>query len=161
LYPSFYISYKLGNDAKGFQSYSGISEKTSPYIWKNKETKKFFELLKNMEKNKVKQDVKQEIEDDKIIFNSVYGQDYGKSFGLDNVNILAQGDVSIDNNGTITYEHSIKNGNNLRTDKNYCPVFGARTATGRGARTPDGDTIIGFRIGIFPRAYRSSWVNEK
>ena len=66
----------------------------------------------------------------------------------------------LDPNGNVTYEHTIKNGNNLKTDKNYCPVFGARTATGRTAKTPTGETITGFRIGIFPRAYRTAWLTQ-
>jgi hypothetical protein len=160
LTPSFYVSYKLGSNAKGFQNYSGISKQASTYIWESQETKDFFKLLKNMEKNKRIEDVKQEISDDNIIFNSVYGKDYGKDYGADNVQILAQGNVNIDPNGNVTYEHTIKNGNNLKTDKNYCPVFGARTATGRTAKTPTGETITGFRIGIFPRAYRTAWLTQ-
>lgn len=160
LVPSFYVSYKLGNTAKGFQNYSGISKQASTYIWESQETKDFFKLLKNMEKNKRKEDVKQEIVDTNIIFNSVYGKDYGKAYGMDNVHILAQGDVTIDQTGKVTYEHTIKNGNDLQTDKNYCPVFGARTATGRTAKTPTGETITGFRIGIFPRAYRTAWLTQ-
>jgi len=161
LSPCFYVSYKLGNTAKGFQNYSGISKQASTYIWESQETKDFFKLLKNMEKNKRIEDVKQEIKDTNIIFNSVYGKDYGTAYGLDNVNILAQGDVTINRNGSVTYEHTIKNGNDLQTDKNYCPVFGARTATGRSAKTPTGETITGFRIGIFPRAYRTAWLTQE
>lgn len=159
--PSFYISYKLGNNAKGFQNYSGISAKSSSLIWNHPETEKFFKILLAMSKTNTRQDVKQEIVDDNIIYHSVYGQDYGGQYGLNNVNILAQGNITVSTTGVVKYHHMVKNGDNLRNDRNYCPVFGARNATGRGAKTPTGENLTGFRIGIFPRAYRTKWLTEK
>jgi len=158
LYPSFFISYKMGTSAKDFQNYSGISEKTAQYIWTHRETKRFFKVLQMMAENRVLEEHKEEINDRKIVQYSMYGQDFGKAFGLDNVNILAQGDMSISATGVVTYSHMIPNGTVPPRTSPYHPVFGARLATGRGARTPDGGTVTGFRIGIFPRAYRSKWM---
>lgn len=158
LIPSFYISYKMGTSAKDFQNYSGISEKTSSLIWEHKETKKFFKKLELMVEHKTMEEYKAEIEDENIILHSMYGQDYGKAYGLDNVNVLAQGDVQISAIGRVSYTHLLENGKVPPKANSYHPVFGARLATGRGAKTPDGKTVIGFRIGIFPRAYRSKWL---
>ena len=158
LYPAFYISYKLGTSAKDFQNYSGISEKTSQFIWKHNETKKFFKKLQTLYEENAQEEVKQEISDSEIIFRAMYGQDYGKKYGIDNVNILAQGKVRISKSGVVSYDHIIENGTLPAKSDPYHPVFGARTATGRGANTPYGTTIVGFRIGIFPRAYRTRWM---
>lgn len=158
LYPSFFISYKMGTTAKDFQNYSGISEKTSALIWGHGETKKFFKTLQMLSENRVSEEVKQEINDNHIIQHSMYGQDFGKAFGIDNVNILAQGAVAIGKDGTVHFSHMIVNGTIPPRQSPYFPVFGARVATGRGAKTPFGTTITGFRIGIFPRAYRSKWM---
>jgi hypothetical protein len=158
LYPSFFISYKMGKSAKDFQNYSGISEKTSDLIWNHKETKSFFKRLQMMVEMKQLEEHKEEIKDTDIIRHSMYGQDYGKKYGLDNVNILAQGDVNISSDGRVTFSHMIENGTVPEKTNPYHPVFGARLATGRGAKTPFGTTITGFRIGIFPRAYRTRWM---
>lgn len=158
LYPSCFISYKMGTSAKDFQNYSGISEKTSALIWGHRETKRFFNTLQMLSENKVSEEVKQEINDTEIVKHSMYGQDYGKAYGIDNVHILAQGDVTIGKSGVVTYSHLMENGTVPTRTSPYYPVFGARVATGRGAKTPDGNTITGFRIGIFPRAYRTKWM---
>lgn len=158
LHPSFYISYKMGTSAKDFQNYSGISEKTAQYIWKHAETKRFFKTLQMMSENAALEEHKAEINDRKIIQYSMYGQDFGGAHGLDNVNILAQGEMRITPGGVVTYSHMIPNGTVPPRTSPYYPVFGARLATGRGAKTPFGTTVTGFRIGIFPRAYRSKWM---
>lgn len=161
LYPSFFISYKMGTSAKDFQNYSGISDKTSALIWGHAETKRFFKTLGMMSESGVAEEIKQEINDTKIMKHSMYGQDFGKAFGIDNVNILAQGTVAIAGNGLVTFSHMMENGTVPSRSSPYFPVFGARVATGRGAKTPSGTTITGFRIGIFPRAYRSKWMITK
>jgi hypothetical protein len=158
LIPALYISYKKGTSAKDFQNYSGLSEKTSKLIWTHVETKKFFKKLSAMYESKVQEEVKQEITDTDIVFQSIFGQDYGGKYGLDNVNIVAQGTVSISPNGVVSYDHIIENGKKIERTSGYYPVFGARAATGRGAVTPSGERVEGFRIGIFPRAYRSKWM---
>lgn len=158
LIPALYISYKKGTSAKDFQNYSGLSEKTSELIWTHAETKKFFKKLRAMYESKVQEEVKQEITDTDIVFHSIFGQDYGKKYGLDNVNIVAQGSVKISQTGRVSYDHIMENGKIIPRASGYYPVFGARAATGRGAVTPSGERVEGFRIGIFPRAYRTKWM---
>jgi len=156
LYPDCYMSYKMGNSAKGFQNYSGLSEKSSPYIFNHEETYEFYKMLSNMTENGVKKDVYQIIKDKKIIGMSVWGMGYGGAYGINNCHFIAQGEVSI--SGTsLKYTHSHKNGD-FNFKKEYQPVFGARYATGRNNKGPKGLFNSNFRIGIFPRAYRSAWL---
>jgi hypothetical protein len=157
LYPDCYLSYKMGSTAKDFQNYSGLSEKSSHYIFNHKNTLEFYKMLENMSRSGIKEDVYMEIKDDKIIGLSVWGMDYGQSsFGVNNCHFIAQGSPSI-SGSNLKYTHSHKNGD-LKFDKYYQPVFGARYATGRGNKGPGGIKADNFRIGIFPRAYRSKWV---
>lgn len=156
LYPDCYISYKMGKAAKDFQNYSGLSDKSSAYIFNHKETLKFYTTLSAMSASGVKEDIYQLIEDRKIIGLSVWGSDYGGKFGVNNCHIIAQGSPTISGT-TLTYTHSGKNGD-FNFDAGYQPVFGARYASGRNNKGPNGMSASNFRIGIFPRAYRSKWL---
>jgi hypothetical protein len=157
LYPDCYMSYKMGTDAKGFQNYSGLSEKSSPYIFQHKETIKFYTTLAALSQAGKKEEVFQVIKDNKIIGMSVFGMDYGKnSYGINNCHFIAQGEVSLSKT-SLSYSHSHKNGD-MTFDINYQPVFGARYASGRNNKGPNGLNNQNFRIGIFPRAYRSAWL---
>lgn len=156
LFPTAYLSYKMGTRAKDFQNYSGLSEKSSPYIFNHKETKKFYQTLAQFSKSNIHPDVYQIIKDEKIIGMSVWGMDYGKTFGVNNCHYIAQGSVTI-SGSRLSYTHTQKNGD-LNFDKEYQPVFGARFATGRNNRGPGGIEAKNYRIGIFPRAYRSAWL---
>ena len=157
LYPDCYMSYKMGSTAKDFQNYSGLSEKSSPYIFNSEEALKFYTLLGNMSSSGIKEDVYQIINDKKIIGLSVWGMDYGKgSYNINNCHFIAQGSPSINGN-ILKYTHSQKNGD-FAFDKTYQPVFGARYASGRGNKGPNNIKADNFRIGIFPRAYRSKWL---
>lgn len=156
LFPTAYISYKMGSRAKDFQNYSGLSEKSSSYIFNHKETKKFYETLAKFSKQKLHPDVYQIIKDEKIIGMSVWGMDFGRTYGINNCHFIAQGQVTI-SGGRLSYTHSHKNGD-FNFDKEYQPVFGARFASGRNNKGPGGIQVSNYRIGIFPRAYRSSWL---
>lgn len=157
LIPTCYLSYKMGTDAKGFQNYSGLSEKSSPYIFNHSETIKFYTTLAALSVADKKEEVFQIINDEKIIGMSVFGMDYGKtSFGVNNCHLIVQGEVSI-SGSRFSYTHIHKNGD-MNFDKTYQPVFGARYASGRNNKGPNGLNNKNYRIGIFPRAYRSSWL---
>ena len=158
LYPDGYISYKMGTNAKGFQNYSGLSENSSPYIFNHAETNRFYSMLHSLSNSNEKKDIYQKIEDNKIIGMSVWGSDFGKAFGINNCHVIAQGEVSI-SIYTIKYTHIQKNGD-MKFDIQYQPVFGARYATGRNNRGPNGLNSKNFRIGIFPRAYRTAWLKD-
>lgn len=158
LYPDCYMSYKMGTRAKDFQNYSGVSEKSSPYIFNHQQTLDFYKMLETMTKSDVKGDVFMEITDQKIIGLSVWGSEFGvDEFGINNCHFIAQGNPSI--SGTsLSYTYSHKN-NDFDFDRHYQPVLGARYATGRGNKGPCGIKANNFRIGIFARAYRTAWVN--
>ena len=156
LYPDCYMSYKMGKAAKDFQNYSGLSEKSSSYIFNHKETLQFYTTLSTMSAAGVKDDVYQLIKDQKIIGLSVWGSDYGGKFGINNCHLIAQGIPSI-SGSNLSYSHSTKN-SDFSFDAGYQPVFGARYASGRNNKGPNGLSAPNFRIGIFPRAYRSKWL---
>jgi hypothetical protein len=167
LYPSCYISYKKKKEgseeanAKDFQNYSGISDKSSQFIWNHKETKHFFKtLLAESAKSPTKRaiNVKEEIDDEKIVQYSIYGADFGKKFGLNNINLVAQGSVSISRDGVVHYSHVMLNGYIPERTSEYYPVYGARRTTNRVAVAPSGERVIGYRVGIFPRVYRAEWM---
>lgn len=159
LHPSFFISYKMGTDATAFQNYSGLSEKTSPYIWNHKETERFFRDLQVLSKKsgEKEKNYKEEINDATIMKHSLYGMNFGKEFGLDNVNIIAQGQLKISSTGELTYDHIMPNGYIPPKRSPYHPVFGARR-TVRNSRTPFGTVVKGYRVGIYPRIYRREWM---
>ena len=156
LRPVGYVSYKMGARAKDFQNYSGLSEKSSPYIFQHPETKKFYETLRDFSDKNVYPDSYQIIQDARIIGMAVWGMDYGKSFGVNNCHFIAQGTVTI-SGSQLSYTHSHKNGD-FNFSKEYTPVFGARYATGRTNKGPGNISVKNYRIGIFPRAYRTSWL---
>ena len=158
LYPDAYISYKMGKTAKDFQQYSGLSEKSSKSIFDNDETYSFFAKLHSLSAAGIKDDVMQAIHDKSIIGDAIWGKDYGGQFGVDNCHFIGQGDVSITSTGVMSYSHSQKNGD-MNFGHGYEPVFGARYATGRGNKGPRGMNAANYRIGIFPRAYRSKWMH--
>lgn len=157
LLPVGYLSYKMGARAKDFQNYSGLSEKSSPYIFQHPETKKFYETLRNFSEKSVYPDSYQIIEDSGIIGMAVWGMDYGKAFGVNNCHFIAQGTVTI-SGSRLSYTHSHRNGD-FNFSKEYTPVFGARYATGRTNKGPGNISVKNYRIGIFPRAYRTSWLS--
>lgn len=159
LTPAAFISYKMGTDAKGFQQYSGLSEKSSPVIFKHAETKQFFKKLAANNKRDVTKDEFQIIKDKSIIGKAVWGLNYGSvDYDIDNVHFLAQGEVSISGN-RLVYSHTHKNGD-FKFTKEYEPVFGARNTPGRNNKGPDGIDVANYRIGIFPRAYRTKWLQD-
>lgn len=157
LFPSAYISYKMGTSAKHFQNYSGLSEKSASYIFHHPDTKKFYEhLAKLSDASTHPPDAFQIITDTRIIQLSVWGKDFGQAFGVNNCHFLAQGKVTISGT-TLTYSHVQKNGD-MTFDKNYQPVFGARYTANRNNKGPDGIHVDNYRLGIFPRAYRTEWL---
>lgn len=152
LSPAFFMSYKMGSDAKGFQNYSGLSEKSAPEIFADAETISFYEKLYTLQKQKNRKSCFRRLKSRDIIGRSLWGMKYGSgTFGLDNVHIIAQGELSI-SRGTMNYDHIQKNGN-FNLTGGYEPVFGARYTPGRGNVGPNNIRIADMRLGIFPLAY--------
>lgn len=159
LTPVCFLSYKMGSNAKGFQNYSGLSEKSAPFIFNHKETLQFYKEMKTLAEHGGKVEHYQRIKDPLIKGKSVFGMDYpsGK-FGINNCHAIVQGEVTL-SGAALSYTHMHKNGD-MSFDKEYEPVFGSRTASGRGNVGPGGITFSGYRIGIYPRAFRSAWLQD-
>jgi hypothetical protein len=154
LYPSGFISYKLGRDAKGFQNYSGLSEKSSPTIFNNEETISFYKKLETLQNSGNKKSAYSEIKNNSIVASSIWGMNFGRQYGVNNVHFLAQGEVTI-NSSSLSYTHTQKNGDFNFSD-GYEPVFGARYTPSRNNVGPNGIRVTGMRLGIFPAAYFTS-----
>ena len=157
LRPVCFLSYKMGSNAKGFQNYSGLSEKSSPFIFNHPETVKFYQEMQTLAQHGGKVEHYQLIEDPLIKGKSVFGMDYPSSkFGVNNCHAIVQGEPSL-SGSALKYTHMHKNGD-MAFEKEYDPVFGSRTASGRGNVGPKGVSFTGYRIGIYPRAFRSAWL---
>jgi hypothetical protein len=154
LYPSGFISYKLGRDAKGFQNYSGLSEKSSPTIFNNEETISFYKKLETLQNSGNKKSAYSEIKNNSIVASSIWGMNFGRQYGVNNVHFLAQGEVTV-NSSSLSYTHTQKNGDFNFSD-GYEPVFGARYTPSRNNVGPNGIRVTGMRLGIFPAAYFTS-----
>lgn len=153
LKPVFYMSYKMGKNAKGFQNYSGLSQKSAPEIFNDEETIDFYNKLYTLQKQKNRKSCFRRLNSKDIIGRSLWGMNYGSgTFGLDNVHIIAQGELSISSSGRMTYDHIQKNGD-FNLTSGYEPVFGARYTPGRGNVGPNNIGIANMRLGIFPLAY--------
>lgn len=159
LTPVCFLSYKMGSNAKGFQNYSGLSEKSAPFIFNHAESLKFYKEMQTLAQHGGKVEHYQKIVDPMIKGKSVFGMDYPSSkFGVNNCHAIIQGEPRISGT-TLTYTYMHKNGD-MRFDKEYEPVFGSRTASGRGNVGPGGISFTGYRIGIYPRAFRSAWLQD-
>lgn len=159
LTPVGFLSYKMGSNAKGFQNYSGLSEKSAPFIFNHPESLKFYKQMQTLASHGGKVEHYQKIVDPLIKGKSVFGMDYpSSSFGVNNCHAIIQGEPRM-SGGTITYTYMHKNGD-MNFDKEYDPVFGSRTASGRGNVGPGGISFTGYRIGIYPRAFRSAWLEN-
>ena len=157
LTPTCFLSYKMGRSAKDFQNYSGLSNKSSPYIFNHPETFEFFKKLSTLSSHGKTDDLHQPIKDNKIIGKSVWGMDYpSSSFGINNCHFIAQGEPSL-SGSSLKYNYVHENGD-FTFDKTYQPVFGARYTSNRNNIGPKGLTAKNFRIGIYPRAYRPAWL---
>lgn len=157
LTPVCFISYKMGRTAKDFQGYSGLSEKSSPFIFNHAETYDFFKKLSTLSSHGSSEEIYQVIKDKDLYGKAVWGMDYPSSaFGINNCHMIAQGEPTL-SGSVLKYDHMQKNGD-LSFDNSYQPVFGARYATGRNNKGPNGLTAKNYRIGIFPRAYRTAWL---
>lgn len=159
LKPVCFFSYKMGTTAKGFQNYSGLSEKSASEIFHAKETLAFYEVLATICEHKQQRDIApyRPLKNRDLIGKAVWGMDYGKGTkGINNCHFFAQGTVTItasSGRGNITYSgHSGKNGNFQAFTGAYAPVLGARY-TQRNNVGPNGIYITSYRIGIWPQAY--------
>ena len=97
--PVIFISHK---DAKGFQQYSGISERgAGTNIGNHSEVKRFYTDVLNLRPDKMtsKDGFYRPIADSLLKQYAVWGPDFGKGYGINNVQYFAQGKVRLKQKG--------------------------------------------------------------
>ena len=159
LYPGGYISYKMGTSAKDFQNYSGLSARSARGIFEHNETHDFFINAESVAAAGNKEDPFQEIQDNTIIGLALWGKDFGVgkwTYGVNNCNFIAQGKVAIVGN-RLVYDH-VQNNGDFKFSRAYQPVFGARYTPRRDSVGPKGTRVDKYRVGIYPRVYRTEWM---
>ncbi len=143
-----FISHKAGKASNDFQQYSGVSK-----FIDHPEVITFIEDVKDyyggddIPSRGVKQRL---IEDEELKLKSIYGHNFGNGeFGIDNVNLLIQGDVKLQQIGQATYDiaGSIMFDNGVVPDRGYEPSLIITYRTARSNRY-----FNNGRLGIWPTA---------
>lgn len=150
-----HVSHKGGIGPRGFQQWSGTSQRIEPTIYSHPETLAFINTLQQMFPNGMPSatTVGRRIQDDSLKKKAVYGKDYGLSIkGENNVDVVVQGTLNIVRRGP-HYEltssgHKLNNGDNITGV--YEPIF---LAVYKGDRSDHG--IKGARITINPLGGRT------
>lgn len=144
-----HVSHKAGVGPRGFQQWSGTSQRVEPTIFSHPETQAFISTLKEMFPNGMPggTTVGRMIKDDNLKNLAVYGNGFGGSMGENNVDITMQGNLRIEKSGfnyvLNSTGHKLKNGD--RITGTYEPIF---LAVYKGDRSDHG--IKGARITINP-----------
>lgn len=149
-----HISHKAGNGPRGFQQWSGTSQRVEPSIFSHPETQDFINSLKSKYPNGMPSGttVGRKIKDDKLKNLAVYGNGYGGRKGENNVDTTMQGNLNIVKNGNL-YVLKASNHENINGQKvtgSYEPIF---LAVYKGDRSDHG--IKGARITINPLGGRT------
>jgi hypothetical protein len=144
-----HVSHKAGQGPRGFQQWSGTSQRVEPTIYEHPETQAFINTLRDMFPNGMPPTttVGRKIQDENLKKLAVYGKDYGGPYSENNVDVTMQGILDIQSRGTY-YEltssgHKLYNGD--RITGSYEPIF---LAVYKGDRSDHG--IKGARITINP-----------
>jgi hypothetical protein len=121
-----HVSHKYGNSARDFQQWSGTSKRFQQRIFDHPETASFISALQNLGSELPKAStVARRISDDVLKQLSIYGTDFGSEFGLNNVEAVLQGNLSLKNIGDcymlIASHHCLRNP--VVPSLNYEPVF--------------------------------------
>lgn len=140
-----FVSHKDGSTATAIQQWGGMSAR-EPAIFAHPETQRFISDLQQMFPDRIfprATTLARYIRDPLLKNKSVYGSNYGGAKGINNVDLLLQGNVSVISRGngqyTLSASHTHNNGANMTGS--YEPVFmaiykGDRNQAGlRGART--------------------------
>jgi len=99
--PKIFISHKVGTSAKAFQQYGGFTG-----LYSYPEVAKFTEDVKEITGGKMEPggpSYRRKVNSEEVIRKAVYGLDFGaSSYGIDNVQIVIQGDLELQplNDGT-------------------------------------------------------------
>jgi hypothetical protein len=121
-----HVSHKYGNSARDFQQWSGTSKRFQERIFDHPETVKFISTLQNLGSELPRAStVARRICDDLLKQLAIYGTDFGSEFGLNNVEAVLQGNLSLKNIGDcymlIASHHGLRNP--VVPSLNYEPVF--------------------------------------
>lgn len=144
-----HVSHKAGIGPRGFQQWSGTSQRVEPTIYAHPETQAFINTLKEMFPNGMTSatTVGRKIQDEMLKKLAVYGKGFGGPVGENNVDVTMQGILDIQSRGSY-YEltssgHKLNNGD--RITGSYEPIL---LAVYKGDRSDHG--IRGARITINP-----------
>ena len=121
-----HVSHKYGNSARDFQQWSGTSKRFQERIFNHPETIKFISTLQSLGSELPRAStVARRISDDLLKQLAIYGTDFGSEFGLNNVEAVLQGNLSLKNIGDcymlIASHHGLRNP--VVPSQNYEPVF--------------------------------------
>jgi len=150
--PVLFISHKAGKKASDYQQYGGTTCKSGKDICQNEEVEEFVAQIKEMYPDGMPpgKSLWKKIKDPELKKLSLFGMDYGKGYGVDNVNALYQGNMTIvptnDNIYELEAHHVVYNGD-IPTG-NYEPVLYARFSGSRGGN----HGIKDLRTSISPMA---------
>ena len=166
-----FISHKDAGGPKGFQQYSGISDKAGNTIHNAKETKRFREIIANKESSDFdNQSFSLDIKGNpQLQIRSVLGPSWnggGTNMGENNCSHFMQGYVEVIRQSQykqgklaqITIRFGEKNihasdVNSFIMDDNYAPTLGARKTNENRSVIFDGEEVRNVRGGIFSSAY--------
>lgn len=144
-----HVSHKAGTGPRGFQQWSGTSQRVEASIFSHPETQNFINTLKLKYPDGMPSGttVGRKIKDEKLKNLAVYGNGYGGGKGENNVDTTMQGNLNIVKNGNLyvlkaSYHENI---NGQKVTGSYEPIF---LAVYKGDRSDHG--IKGARITINP-----------
>ena len=157
-----FISHKMGQDAGGFQQYSGITPKAdgtkTGAISNDKTVQKFLTELTVVHKTIVNKKIRyfRKIKDDSLIGKSIYGPLFGsKTYGVDNIHVIGQGDIELTKERT---HHTLKFSTAMSVNPDvsefksddYTAIIGARFSNGRNYEV-NNKTYKNVRVLIMPK----------
>lgn len=121
-----HISHKYGNSPRDFQQWSGTSKRFQKTISDHPEVISFISALQDMGNELPRAStVARRIKDDRLKQLAIYGTDFGSDFGLNNVEAVLQGSLSLKNIGDcymlIASHHGLRNP--VVPSQSYEPVF--------------------------------------
>lgn len=160
-----FISHKKAGGPAAYQQYGGVSAKSGSagnpkLIYNHPEAQDFMrKVVGYIENNKLTNPVYSYVKDMKLVNQSVYGPDYGDKYGIDNVNMIAQGNPILKPSKKeeacfdLTFsDHVSWNGDSDFFSKGqYRAAFAATYRAGRGFEV-DGARYSGARVAIYPVA---------
>ena len=150
-----FCSLKDGATAAAIQQWGGTSVRFEPIIAAHPEVQAFVKTAKEMFPTEIPQGttVAREISDQKLRMQGIYGSGYGGSFGVNNVDVLLQGTVSINSISFTEYKitgSAMTHSNGSTLPPEYQPVL---MAIYKGDRSDYG--IKNARINLYSKSGRT------